>query len=147
MVLWTTHVLARFLGLERTPSVDPVMKPLCCGSYSAFAFVGNAESTRYLSGHELRMLSEQQVVSCDTHGRGCVCSDMQAAFDYVTSEAGVGVVTVSVHLYYESTWCGAHLIRRGGTHTVRYLCTRCHSCKDSRHLCPLQPVGTTHRGS
>ena len=47
MVLWTTHVLARFLGLERTPSVDPVMKPLCCGSYSAFAFAGNAESTRY----------------------------------------------------------------------------------------------------
>jgi len=87
-------------------ALTPVKNQWYCGSCWAFASVGNVESTWYLSGNELPILSEQQVVSCDTVDYGCDGGNMQTAFEYVMSAPVDGLVSASVYPYYTSTWYG-----------------------------------------
>jgi len=87
-------------------ALTPVKNQWYCGSCWAFASVGNVESTWYLSGNELPILSEQQVVSCDTVDSGCGGGAMQTAFEYVMSAPVEGLVSGLLYAYSSATMLG-----------------------------------------
>ena len=80
-------------------ALTPVKNQGYCGSCWAFASVGNVESIWYLSGNDLPILSEQQVVSCDTTDLGCSGGLMQTAFEYVMSAPVEGLVSGLLYAY------------------------------------------------
>jgi len=80
-------------------ALTPIKNQGYCGSCWAFASVGNVESIWYLSGNDLPILSEQQVVSCDTTDLGCSGGLMQTAFEYVMSAPVEGLVSGLLYAY------------------------------------------------
>ncbi len=60
-----------------------------CGSCYAFSAVENIESVWAIAGHNLTMLSVQQVVDCDTFDDGCNGGDVNNAFKYVIDAGGL----------------------------------------------------------
>jgi len=77
--------------------VTPVKDQGQCGSCWAFSAVQTVESA-YLMDHNNTdastfLLSEQQVVSCDTTDAGCNGGDLPSAFDYVESAGGLTTET------------------------------------------------------
>ncbi|KAF0713102.1 hypothetical protein As57867_004503, partial [Aphanomyces stellatus] len=66
----------------------PVQNQGQCGSCWAFSTVGTAEFAHCLATGELLSLSEQQVVSCDSHSYGCDGGFPAGAIDYM-AQTGV----------------------------------------------------------
>ncbi|KNC45942.1 cruzipain [Thecamonas trahens ATCC 50062] len=69
--------------------ITPVKNQGQCGSCWAFSAVSEVESMWALAGHELVVLSEQQVVDCDTTDDGCNGGDTISAYHYIEKAGGL----------------------------------------------------------
>ncbi|KAF1325844.1 Cysteine protease family c01a, partial [Globisporangium splendens] len=69
--------------------VAPVKNQGQCGSCWAFAAIASLESAYCLRGSPLTLLSEQQVVSCDSESGGCEGGFPGDALNYVQQNRGV----------------------------------------------------------
>jgi len=74
-------------------AVTPVKNQGRCGSCWAFSAVQSVESAYLLANNGTNaktfLLSEQEVVSCDTEDGGCNGGDLPSAFDYIESAGGL----------------------------------------------------------
>lgn len=79
-----------------TNKVTPVKDQGVCGSCWAFSAVESIESAALMKGTEYAktVLSEQQVVSCDTEDAGCDGGDLPSAWEYVQSAGGLEAETM-----------------------------------------------------
>merc|ERR1719498_1914391 len=79
-------------GFEAPESVDWVEKGCVtdvknqgtCGSCWSFSAAGALEGAMCVAGRPLVSLSEQQIIACDTNGKGCNGGSMDDAFDFVS---------------------------------------------------------------
>jgi len=69
--------------------ITPVKVQGQCGSCWAFSATEEIESAWILSGHNLTLLSEQQIVDCDKSDAGCNGGDTPTAYQYVISAGGL----------------------------------------------------------
>uniref|UniRef100_K3WB02 Peptidase C1A papain C-terminal domain-containing protein n=1 Tax=Globisporangium ultimum (strain ATCC 200006 / CBS 805.95 / DAOM BR144) TaxID=431595 RepID=K3WB02_GLOUD len=69
--------------------VAPVKNQGQCGSCWAFAAVASLESAYCLKGNPLTLLSDQQVVSCDSESGGCEGGFPGDALNYVQQNRGI----------------------------------------------------------
>ncbi|KAL6050146.1 E3 ubiquitin-protein ligase HTD1 [Balamuthia mandrillaris] len=60
-----------------------------CGSCWAFSVTETIESAWYLAGNSLPVLSEQQIVDCDTTDQGCNGGYPTSAYDYIMNAGGL----------------------------------------------------------
>lgn len=70
-------------------AVTAVKNQASCGSCWAFSAVETIESVCKIAGHKLEILSEQQVVDCDTRSHGCNGGWPHYAFDYIIKAHGI----------------------------------------------------------
>jgi len=81
---------ASFDWREQTPNpVTPIKDQGQCGSCWAFSAVEEIESVWILTGHNVSILSPQQVVDCDTGSDGCNGGDPSTAYAYVMKVGGL----------------------------------------------------------
>merc|ERR1712023_380829 len=79
-------------GFQAPSSVDWVQKggvtsvknQGTCGSCWSFSAAGALEGAMCVAGRPLVSLSEQQIIACDTNGKGCGGGSMDDAFDFVS---------------------------------------------------------------
>jgi len=69
--------------------VTPVKNQGQCGSCWAFSTTEEIESVWILAGKTQQILSEQQIVDCDTTDDGCDGGDTVTAYQYVISAGGL----------------------------------------------------------
>eukprot|EP01091_Cochliopodium_minus_P013391 TRINITY_DN42_c0_g1_i1.p1 TRINITY_DN42_c0_g1~~TRINITY_DN42_c0_g1_i1.p1 ORF type:complete len:326 (+),score=102.00 TRINITY_DN42_c0_g1_i1:92-979(+) len=69
--------------------VTPVKNQGQCGSCWAFSTTQEVESVWILAGKTKQILSEQQIVDCDTTDDGCDGGDTVTAYEYVISAGGL----------------------------------------------------------
>jgi len=69
--------------------VSPVKNQGQCGSCWAFSAVEEVESAWAFQGNALKLLSVQQVVSCDKVDLGCDGGDTPTAYDYIKKAGGL----------------------------------------------------------
>jgi len=72
-----------------TSAVTPVKNQGSCGSCWAFSAVGALEGAFNLKTKEVKIFSEQHIVSCDTVDAGCNGGWMDDAFNFVTKTGGI----------------------------------------------------------
>jgi len=83
-------VPANFDWRNHNPNpVTPVKNQGQCGSCWAFSTTEEIESVWILSGKQSVVLSEQQIVDCDTVDDGCDGGDTTTAYQYVISAGGL----------------------------------------------------------
>jgi len=70
-------------------AITPVKLQGKCGSCWAFSSAEGLESAWFLAGHELPVLSPQQIVSCDHKDDGCSHGDPPTAFKYIEKAGGL----------------------------------------------------------
>jgi len=70
-------------------AVTPVKDQGQCGSCWAFSATEGVESAWFLAGNTIPVLSEQQIVDCDTVDQGCDGGDLPTAFQYIVSAGGL----------------------------------------------------------
>jgi len=85
-----TAVPENFDWRNKSPSpVTPVKNQGQCGSCWAFSTTEEIESVWILAGNSQQILSEQQIVDCDTTDDGCDGGDTTTAYEYVISAGGL----------------------------------------------------------
>jgi len=87
----TAQSTLKSLDWRSTGMVTPVKDQGDCGSCWAFSAVEGVESAALMAGtaHAKTLLSEQQVVSCDTDDDGCDGGDLPSAWKYVQGAGGL----------------------------------------------------------
>jgi len=70
-------------------AVTPAKNQAICGSCWAFSAVGNLEGQYFLKYNNLKNLSEQELVDCDTIDQGCGGGYMQNAFTWLSQNGGL----------------------------------------------------------
>ena len=70
-------------------AVTDVKNQKYCGSCWSFSTAGDIEGVRFLAGDDLRSLSTQQLVSCNTYNYGCDGGWPFAAMEYVSHFGGL----------------------------------------------------------
>jgi hypothetical protein len=87
-VLNTTAVPAA-VDWRSKGAVTPVKNQGHCGGCWAFGVIGSVEGAYQIATGELRSLSEQQLLDCDTIQLGCSGGNAPLAFKYVVENGGV----------------------------------------------------------
>jgi len=85
-----TAVPTNFDWRNKSPSpVTPVKNQGQCGSCWAFSTTEEIESVWILAGNSRQILSEQQIVDCDSTDDGCDGGDTTTAYEYVIQAGGL----------------------------------------------------------
>jgi len=74
---------------RKNGKVTPVKNQGQCGSCWTFSTTGNVESAWMIAGHKELVLSEQQIVDCDTQDNGCHGGWMGNAMEYIHKNGGL----------------------------------------------------------
>eukprot|EP01133_Synstelium_polycarpum_P002333 gene2333-2647_t len=69
--------------------VTPVKDQAACGSCWAFSAGEQIETANIMAGNVEQIVSEQQIVDCDTMDGGCGGGDPMNAYQYVTNAGGI----------------------------------------------------------
>jgi len=137
-------------------AVTPVKNQGNCGSCWAFSATESVESAhlvKYGGDAPTYLLSEQQLVSCDTNDYGCNGGDLPSAFSYVMSAGGIASETTypytSGNNGVDGTCKGFSVADNTKPTTYNYATTACYSssCNDqdegslAANMVSVGPVG------